>query len=693
MARYVLIDHCNYAFYRFFATKIWYSKQTTKRDINLDNDEFIGYLYSQYTSHLQKFSKKIGIPISDMYSIRDCPREEIWRNKYYSSYKSNRDSSSRDAPDDAAGPFIKLMNEKFSSTYAASIRVENAEADDVISVLTKYLTLTGNEVIIVSNDSDFTQLIHHYGSRVKIYAPKGWEEIVCEDPYRDLLVKCFAGDKTDNLQPSFPGCGKKTGEECADAYLKGTIDRRVLDNMSGFLLNCLLVDLTQIPRTICDKIMKVLLEVVPLENLEPVAHMLPHSVQLGLCCIVNELRDLRSPVFCSRKPIIRTVERDGLDAIYSRAIENCKDLVYILKWCGERGIRVFRISSDLFPHKSNKKIEGYTLDFAQKYLTEAGEVARHYGIRLTFHPGQYNVVGTPTESSFESTCRDLDWHAETLDRMCCGPDSVIVVHGGGIYGDKRATKERWIRNFKRLPARVQRRLVLENCEKCFSVRDCIEVARAVQIPVVFDTHHFACYNKLHPAEAAELGSPEDHIADVLSTWVPRGAKPKFHVSEQGSGQIGHHSDFVEVLPEYLLSLDIPIDIMIEAKEKEAAISHLYGRYPDISPEFNKLDRSPYKRSGPRTPSTASTASTRSTPRSTTPRSTTPPITKKFVLRSNKTPPAPPPPPAVSLDVSLDEVTATDDCCAKKPKKKLIILKRRPDKIDTDVAAAPAPPPL
>ena len=69
-------------------------------------------------------------------------------------------------------------------------------------------------------------------------------------------------------------------------------------------------------------------------------------------------------------------------------------------------------------------------------------------------------------------------------------------------------------------------------------------------------------------------------------WKNRSIKPKFHVSEQGPGKCGHHSDYIEVIPEYML--DIPqkygvnIDIMIEAKMKELAIFKLYKKYPELN---------------------------------------------------------------------------------------------------------------
>jgi len=61
-----------------------------------------------------------------------------------------------------------------------------------------------------------------------------------------------------------------------------------------------------------------------------------------------------------------------------------------------------------------------------------------YNQRLTFHPGQYNVIGTPDPTSFIHTQNDLKYHADVVD--LCDIDAlspVIVVHGGGVYGDKK----------------------------------------------------------------------------------------------------------------------------------------------------------------------------------------------------------------------------------------------------------------
>ena len=308
------------------------------------------------------------------------------------------------------------------------------------------------------------------------------------------------------------------------------------------------------------------------------------SIQLGLCCLNTQLRVQKPPVFASRKMIIRTVKEKGIDVLKEKIIQNLKDVLTMMDWNEQNGIKVFRLSSELFPHKSNPKVEDYDFDFAKDLLRQIGEKSKKYNQRLTFHPGQYNVVGTPNKKAFQQTICDLKYHADVLDLMGLDYNSVMVVHGGGMYGDKEKTKDRWCEQFKMLPGNVQKRLVLENCEKCFSIKDCIDVTKKINIPIVFDTHHYECYKIMHPEE--EFRDPSFYIPDILDSWKPRNVKPKFHVSEQGSGRCGHHSDYIEVIPDYLLEIpekyNTNIDIMIEAKKKELAIFKLYEKYPFLN---------------------------------------------------------------------------------------------------------------
>lgn len=130
-------------------------------------------------------------------------------------------------------------------------------------------------------------------------------------------------------------------------------------------------------------------------------------IQLGLCCLnITMKSDLG--IYPSRKIIQRIIKRDGIDELKRRVTANLQDLVKMIEWNEEHGIRVFRLSSELFPHYTNPKVERYTMEFAYDLLKEVGDTAKKYGHRLTMHPGQYNVVGTPREEMFQKTTSNIE---------------------------------------------------------------------------------------------------------------------------------------------------------------------------------------------------------------------------------------------------------------------------------------------
>ena len=541
----VFMDSCSYTYWRVTATMAWWRRYDGSPP-SLENETFMGHLERQYLKGLDKINKATGGKTSDIILVRDCPIEEIWRKDYLPSYKANRSTNPS-----TVGPFIKHLNSKMKSRYAHVFRIERTEADDVIATLARFYVSKGDSVVIVANDSDYHQLMRHTG--IRVFNPKAGDYIKDIDPIRSLVDKLRKGDSSDNVPASSP------------QHLKR-----------------LLIDLTCIPRNVQDDIITIYRDITSKKT--DFGFFTPMDIQLGLCCMNTKLRGRN--IFCSRTMRLDTIEKKGIEELKRRALQNCCDLIKHLEWNAANGIRVFRISSDLFPHMNNPKAPSYTLDFAKDILQRAGQYARDTNQRLTFHPGQYNVVGTPHDDKFQKTVGELDWHAHVLDIMGCGPDSVMVVHGGGTYGNKAETIRRWIKNFSRLPERVQRRLVLENCEKSFSVADCLAISDACGVPVVLDTHHFECYKLLHPKEPIE--DIAHYIPQVLETWKRRNIKPKFHVSQQREGkQIGAHSDLITELPQCLL--DIPrlyntrIDIMIEAKLKEQAIEGLYMRHPELRP--------------------------------------------------------------------------------------------------------------
>lgn len=302
-------------------------------------------------------------------------------------------------------------------------------------------------------------------------------------------------------------------------------------------------------------------------------------IDFGLCCINMTLRAMKPSIFVNRTCRLQTAIDKGLDYVQNLALQNTADCVRLLDWNEKNGIKAYRLSSDMFPHFSNPSFPdyNYSLHFARSNLFEIGSKAYEYGQRLSMHPGQYNQIGTPNEDIFQKTVLDLSCHAEILDIIEEDLDfeenrAIICIHGGGVYGNKEETIQRWCKNFNRLPENIKSRIAIENCEKCYNVADCLRISKLLNIPVIFDLHHYQCYGHLHPDE--EQMPLDKALRKVFRTWKKRGLKPYCHISEQGSGRVGHHSDYISKIPECFQNIQIPFTLDIEAKMKEKAIFRL-----------------------------------------------------------------------------------------------------------------------
>lgn len=302
-------------------------------------------------------------------------------------------------------------------------------------------------------------------------------------------------------------------------------------------------------------------------------------INLGLCCINTILRAEKPPVFCSRTLTRKTFDVNKAQKL---ALDNVKDIKKLLLWNEAQTppIRVLRISSDLFPHFTDPKVPSYSIQHCIPVFQEIGDFCRKHGHRILMHPGQFNQVASDKQQVFQSTSEELSYHADVLDYIGLDPkESVIIVHGGGTYGNKEEAKERWCVQFEKLPEKVRRRLVLENDEKSYGVADIIELCERLDIPMVYDCFHDECYQKLHPKE--QHIEPDLFLPRVLKTW--KGHRPIMHVSNQGAGRVGHHSDYITKVPDHILTIyekyKVGIDLEVEAKMKEQAILQLYKILP------------------------------------------------------------------------------------------------------------------
>ncbi|ORX93779.1 UV-endonuclease UvdE [Basidiobolus meristosporus CBS 931.73] len=336
----------------------------------------------------------------------------------------------------------------------------------------------------------------------------------------------------------------------------------------------------------------------------------PFVGRLGYACLNTYLRKRKKqePIFCSRTCRIDTIKQKGMDYVKSLGLQNTRDLCSLIEWNEENNIRFMRVSSEMFPFASHD-LYGYSLEYASSELKKAGELAKRLGHRLTTHPGQYTQLASPNTEVVRRAVADLTYHAEMLDLMGLDQDSVMIIHMGGVYGDKEATLKRFEEGFAQCPASVRNRLVLENDEICYSAEDILPVCEKLSIPLVFDWHH----HSLNPGN-------EDLVrilSRIKNIWSVRGIKQKQHYSEgrPGASNIMEkraHSDRVKSLP----PCERDMDLMIEAKDKEQAVLELYLKYdlfpvnPDVlkAPEVNCTTQTKgRKATKPRKPPTDSQA--------------------------------------------------------------------------------------
>jgi UV damage endonuclease UvdE len=304
--------------------------------------------------------------------------------------------------------------------------------------------------------------------------------------------------------------------------------------------------------------------------------ILPDNFRLGYACINTLLREQKPPVFTSRTLRLATLRTKGLDYVKELAVQNVKDLLTILKWNKENDIYFMRLSSEMFSFASHLE-HGYSLDFANDLLKEIGDYANKNGMRLTMHPGQYDVLSSPSESVILNTISDLNMHCDILDRMGMGKDSVMIIHGGGVYNDKEASLKRLKENILKLPEKTRNRLVLENCEMSYCLEDLLPISEELSIPIVVDLHHNAIYPSSQPVEF--------YFDRVFKVWNDRCIKPKVHVSNSVPGILEtdnktmrrKHSDYIQFLHKPLYLIKFPIDIMLECKMKEKALLELRSK--------------------------------------------------------------------------------------------------------------------
>jgi UV DNA damage endonuclease len=282
-------------------------------------------------------------------------------------------------------------------------------------------------------------------------------------------------------------------------------------------------------------------------------------------------------ILVNRSMMKRTFLEKGIAYASTLALANFTDLEKVIDWNIQNNMLFFRISSEIVPWMSQYQLTDLPdYDQIKSILARCGEKATRSGLRLTYHPGPFNVLAAKSEQVLTKTLHELGQHAHLMDLLNLPqtPYAKINIHVGGAFGDKESALNRFAENYMRLPDNVRKRLAVENDDKAnmFSVRDLLWLHEHTNIPITFDYfHHTFCTGGLNEKDA---------LLAAVSTW-PAGITPVVHYSsskklyEDNAAQPTAHADY---LYEPVQTYQQDLDIMFEAKAKELAVNKYLKDY-------------------------------------------------------------------------------------------------------------------
>ena len=311
-------------------------------------------------------------------------------------------------------------------------------------------------------------------------------------------------------------------------------------------------------------------------------------MKIGYACI-----NLSIDATTSKSCILKNATEKRLKELIEM---NLAGLEKIIKYNIEKSIGLFRISSGLIPFASHPI---NTIKWWEDYKVELGRIARlikERGMRVSMHPGQYTVLNSPKTQVVKNAVADLEYHCRVLDSLTDSNEHKIILHAGGVYGDKASATDRFVKNYNSLSQRIKDRLVIENDEKSYNVDDILSISSLTGAPAVFDNLH----NFINPA----AGDEYDLIQKCAKTWSGSDGIPKIHYSQQdNSKRPGAHSQTIrpDWFFKFISGLDaLDVDIMLEVKDKnvsaEKLIKLMDGSKMDIQREWAKYKYSVMEKS-------------------------------------------------------------------------------------------------
>lgn len=246
---------------------------------------------------------------------------------------------------------------------------------------------------------------------------------------------------------------------------------------------------------------------------------------------------------------------------------NLESLNQITEYNIKHGIRMFRISSSLIPFGS---LAINTLDWQEEFKEKIEEIRNKlflHQIRFSVHPGQYTVLNSLDETIVENAILELEYHVKVLESFGGTQVNKMILHIGGVYGDKPLAMQRFIDVANnRLSSAVRRHLVLENDERSYTAEEVLFIAKETKLPMVFDNLH----HKINPS--LESLSDLEWIQVANQTWTLADGDQKIHYSQQAPNKRpGAHSQTIDLEIFKQFSQGVEADMMLEVKDKNRSV--------------------------------------------------------------------------------------------------------------------------